>query len=244
MKKTLKIAVRDLVAHVLRAGDLSFEFLSSARPVDAIRVHQKIQQSRPENYSAEVAVSHLMETDLFQLTISGRVDGIYHDSDGVLIEEIKTTTRGLDYFEDNENPIHWGQVKAYAYMYARDQMLSGLDAQLTYYQVDSGKIRNFKKHYRLAELESFFQSLVDKYLQWATTIVNWEVLRNESIGALEFPFDAYRPGQREMAVAVYRAIKNDGQQLIQAAKAWIKLPPVSAKPWRRYFRRSKPWAKA
>jgi DNA excision repair protein ERCC-2 len=217
LKKTLKIAVRDLVAHVLRSGDLSFEFLSPARPVDAIRIHQKIQQSRPANYSAEVAVSHLVETEWFQLTISGRIDGIYHDADGVLIEEIKTTTRSLDYVEDNENPVHWGQVKAYAYMVALDEKLNALDAQLTYYQVDTGEIRNFKKHYRLSELETFFQGLVADYLQWATTIVNWEVLRDESIGKLEFPFGAYRPGQRDMAVAVYRAIKHNRQQLIQAA---------------------------
>ena len=93
--------MRDLVAYVLRSGDLSFEFLSSTRPVDAIRIHQKVQQSRPANYSAEVAVSHQIETELFQLTVSGRIDGIYRDSDDVLIEEIKTTTRSLDHFEDN-----------------------------------------------------------------------------------------------------------------------------------------------
>ena len=217
MKKTLKIAVRDLVAHVLRAGDLSFDFLSSARPVDAIRIHQKIQQSRPANYSAEVAVSHLVETELFRLTIGGRVDGIYRDSDDALIEEIKTTTRSLDYFENHENPIHWGQVKAYAYIYALDQDLGALDAQLTYYQVDTGEIRNFKKHFRLTDLEAFFQDLVSNYLQWATTIFHWEVLRDESSRKIEFPFGDYRPGQREMAVGVYRTIKNNGQQLIQAA---------------------------
>ncbi|MBW2439923.1 MAG: PD-(D/E)XK nuclease family protein [Deltaproteobacteria bacterium] len=217
MKKTLKIAVRDLVAHVLRSGDLSFEFLASTRPVDAIRIHQKIQQSRPENYSAEVTVSHLIETDLCQLTISGRVDGIYRDADGALIEEIKTTTRSLDDFEDRADPIHWGQVKAYAYMVALDQELSALDAQLTYYQVDTAEIRSFKKHFRLSELETFFQDLVDNYLQWATTVVNWEILRDESIARLEFPFGEYRPGQREMAIGVYRTIKHNGQQLIQAA---------------------------
>jgi len=217
LKKTLKIAVRDLVAHVLRSGDLSFEFLASTRPVDAIRIHQKIQQSRPENYSAEVTVSHLIETDLCQLTISGRVDGIYRDADGALIEEIKTTTRSLDDFEDRADPIHWGQVKAYAYMVALDQELSALDAQLTYYQVDTAEIRSFKKHFRLSELETFFQDLVDNYLQWATTVVNWEILRDESIARLEFPFGEYRPGQREMAVGVYRTIKHNGQQLIQAA---------------------------
>ena len=217
MKKTLNIAVRDLVAHVLRSGDLSFEFLSSARPVDAIRIHQKIQQSRPENYRAEVAVSHRIETDLFSLTIGGRVDGIYGDAEDVLIEEIKTTTRSLDYLEDHENPIHWGQVKAYAYMYALDQELKDLDAQLTYYQVDSGEIRNFKKHFKLTDLEAFFQDLVANYLQWASTVVNWEVMRDDSIGKLAFPFGEYRPGQREMAVGVYRNIQNSGQQLIQAA---------------------------
>ena len=33
----------------------------------------------------------------------------------------------------------------------------------------------------------------------------------------EFPFQPYRPGQREMAVGVYRTIKNDSQLLVQAA---------------------------
>ena len=217
MKKELKISVRDLVGHVLRSGDLSFEFLSSARPVDAIRIHQKIQQSRPKNYSAEVAVSHQIETDLFKLTIGGRIDGIYHESDGVLIEEIKTTTRSLDYFKDHENPIHWGQVKTYSYIYALNQDLDAINAQLTYFQVDTGKIQNFKKHFTLTELEVFFQDLVANYLQWAETVVRWELLRDKSIRKLKFPFGNYRPGQREMAVDVYRTIKNNGQQLIQAA---------------------------
>ena len=217
LKKTLKIAVRDLVAHVLRSGDLSFEFLSSARPVDAIRIHQKIQKSRPANYSAEVAVSHQIETDLFELTIGGRIDGIYHEPDGVLIEEIKTTTRSLAYYKSHENPIHWGQVKTYAYIYALDQDLNAIDAQLTYFQVDTGEIQNFKKHFTLTELGDFFQDLVANYLKWAETVVRWEILRDKSIGELQFPFGNYRPGQREMAVDVYRTIKHNGQQLIQAA---------------------------
>ncbi len=217
MKKILKIAVRDLVAHVLRAGDLAFEFLSSARPVDAIRIHQKIQQSRPQSYQAEVAVSHQIETELLTLTIGGRVDGIYLDSDPVIIEEIKTTSRSLDHYAHHENPIHWGQVKSYAYIFAKDHNLKGIGTRLTYYQLDTGEIRNFQKQYTIDELESFFQDLVANYLQWAETIVRWKILRDESIHKLAFPFDKYRRGQREMAVSVYRAIKNNSQLLVQAA---------------------------
>lgn len=202
---------------MLSNGDLAFEFLASTRPVDAIRIHQKIQQSRPDNYTAEVAVSHQIETELFNLKISGRIDGVYLGPDGVLIEEIKTTTRTLDYFAKNKDPLHWGQVKCYAYIYAKDSNLSEIDTQLTYYQVDTGEIRKFKQHFTAYELEAFFKDLITGYLQWAHTIVSWELLRDESIRNLQFPFENYRPGQREMAVAVYRTIKNGGQLLAQAA---------------------------
>jgi len=217
LKINLKIAVRDLVAYALRSGDLTFDFLSSTRPVEAIRIHQKIQHSRPGNYQAEVAVSHCIDTELFRLTIGGRVDGVCRDSDPVLIEEIKTTSRNLDHYENHENPIHWGQVKSYAYIFAKDHNLSEIDARLTYYQMDTGEIRNFQKHFSTDELESFFQNLVTRYLQWAETIVRWKNLRDDSILKLEFPFTAYRRGQREMAVSVYRTIVSESQLLVQAA---------------------------
>ena len=217
LKKSLKIAVRDMVAYGLRTGDLTFEFLTSARPVDAIRIHQKIQQSRPENYTAEVAVSHQIETELFTLTVGGRIDGVYRDPDRVLIEEIKTTTRSLEYYENYKDPLHWGQVKSYAYIYAKEHHLSQIATQLTYYQVETGEIRKFERKFTSTELESFFQDLLTGYLQWAQTLVNWEHVRDESIRKLPFPFAHYRPGQREMAVGVYRTVKDGGQLLAQAA---------------------------
>ncbi len=217
VKKSLKIAVRDIVTYVLRTGDLAFEFLSSTRPVDAIRIHQKIQKSRPENYTAEVAVSHQIETDLFTLIVGGRIDGVYLEPNRVLIEEIKTTTRSLEHYENNRDPLHWGQVKCYAYIYARQHNLKHIGTQLTYYQVDTGEIRKFEQQFTLSELEIFFQDLVADYLEWAQTTVNWELLRDASIRKLTFPFESYRPGQREMAVGVYRTVKNGGQLLVQAA---------------------------
>ena len=217
MKKSLKIAVRDIVAHVLRAGDLAFEFLSSTRPVDAIRIHQKIQQSRPECYISEVSVSHQIETELFTLTVGGRIDGVYHESNRVLIEEIKTTARSLEHYETNKEPLHWGQVKCYAYIYAKKHNLDEIGTQLTYYQVDTGEIRKFEQQFASSELENFFQDLVAGYLDWAQTLVSWELLRDGSIRKLTFPFNRYRPGQREMAVDVYRTVKCGGQLLVQAA---------------------------
>ena len=162
----MKIAVRDLVAHVLRSGDLAFEFLSSTRPAEAIRIHQQIQQSRPEGYQSEVAVSHSVETELFTLAIGGRIDGVQVSAHGTVVEEIKTTTRGLDYFQDHEDATHWGQLKCYAYIYARHHDLLDLDARLTYYQMDTGKVIDFQNqvsplgpaHRRLATAARYVHS--------------------------------------------------------------------------------------
>ena len=217
MKPILKIAVRDLVGYALRSGDLAFDFLSTARPTEALRIHQKIQKSRPQHYQAEVAVSHQINTELFELVIGGRIDGVFAENDPVLIEEIKTTSRRLDDFEHHANPIHWGQVKTYAYFIAKENHLDAVETQLTYVQIETGQTRIFRQHHTIDELTLFFKDLVDSYLQWADSLVRWKILRDNSIRQLAFPYSAYRRGQREMAVSVYRTIKDEHQLLVQAA---------------------------
>jgi DNA excision repair protein ERCC-2 len=66
-------------------------------------------------------------------------------------------------------------------------------------------------------LDQFFRNLIDRYLEWAETITDWQHLRDASIHELKFPFPEYRPGQRAMAVEIYRTIQTDSQLLIQAA---------------------------
>ena len=216
MKSELKIAVRELIEHVFRSGDLLFEFLGSSRPVEGIRAHQKIQNSRPDTYQPEVSISHQVETDRFRLIIGGRIDGVYAEPDRTIIEEIKTTTRNPDYFEKNQPPIHWAQVKTYAYIYGRQQGLEEIMAQLTYYQIDTGEIRKFKHTFGIAELEIFFDDLIARYLEWAVTISDWSRRRNESIQDLDFPFVTYRPGQDKMAEEAYRAMCDHSQLLVEA----------------------------
>jgi len=217
LKRELHIAVRELVQHALLSGDLIMAFVGSTRSADAIRAHQKIQNARPDSYQAEVPVSRRIETDHLILTVSGRIDGIFTLPDRVIIEEIKTTSRSLDDCAQNQNPLHWGQAKTYAYMYAAGHDWNEIDVQLTYYQIGKGDLCECREHFAISALESFFNDLVARYLQWAETIADWCQLRDNSIHKLQFPFDSYRPGQRAMAVEVYRTIKNNGQLLIQAA---------------------------
>ena len=162
-------------------------------------------------------MSHQVETDRFRLIIGGRIDGVYTEAERTVIEEIKTTTRNPDYFEKNENPIHWGQVKTYAYILGRDRGLDEISTLLTYCRLDTAEIRQFKRTFSISALETFFNDLVARYLQWAAAIIDWSAQRDASIRDLKFPFVNYRQGQRQMVAGAYRTIRDQGQLLVQAA---------------------------
>jgi len=212
----MQISVRDLVSYCLRSGDLVQEFMSSIRAVDGIRSHQKVQNSRPEEYKREVLISHQVETDDFIVDIGGRIDGVYQYPDHAVVDEIKSTNKSLDTIEKEPNPIHWGQVKVYAYFYALQQEMDTIDTQLTYFHLDTGETREFKRSFSREELEGFFNELLVDYLGWASMLGKWMQQRDESIRAIKFPFTSYRPGQDQMAQEVYQAIQGRGQFIVEA----------------------------
>lgn len=215
-KIVLKVSVRDLVDFVLQSGDLVSTFQSSGRALAGTCGHQKIQKSRPETYEAEVQISHSCSTDWGCLELRGRIDGVWHQSEGTVIEEIKTTTLPLlDITRDNQ-PLHWGQAKVYACLYAQQNGLERVGIQLTYLQLDTLEIQEYRESFLTADLEAFFQGLLREYLDWARVVLDAQVARDASIRHLVFPFGAYRMGQRELAVAVYRSIREGNHLFVQA----------------------------
>ena len=217
MKERHQIAVRTLVDVVLRAGDLDMRFALSGRRLEGIRAHQKIQRQRPEGYRAEVPVSIEVETEDLILVVAGRIDGVIESEGTMVVEEIKSTTKDLKTFEKTPAPCHWGQAKVYAYLLASAQDLGAVTIRLTYCHLDTGDTLELVEDWTRDGLESFFKELVDRYLKWATTLVQWRYLRNATIQSVDFPFMPYRTGQRTMAVAVYRTIRDGGQAIIQAS---------------------------
>ena len=217
MKKTSRISVGALAQSVLCSGDLSSGFLGSTRPGDGIVAHRNIQNSREGEYSRELSVSFSTEIQDFVLEVNGRIDGVITLHDRVIVEEIKTTHQDLDHFEKVDNPLHWGQLKIYAHIYLVQEGLDEIEAQLTYYQLDSGSIKEIRRRFTRNDLEGFFQKACERYIEQVASFEAWCSLRNESIQKLAFPYAEYRPGQRKMATAAYRSIQDSSQLIIQGA---------------------------
>ncbi|MFC1887421.1 ATP-dependent DNA helicase [Candidatus Cloacimonadota bacterium] len=217
MKKEIKISVRDLIEFVLMKGDLDLGgFASQSRAREGVRIHKKIQNSRGTDYLKEFSINKTIELENFQLSISGRIDGVFTAEDPVIIEEIKSISSDLTRYTSKEDPLHWGQAKLYALIYAEQEELKKICIQMTYYDLNSGKTTEKLKEFSFQELEVFFYSIVNKYLVWVEKLAEWQDIRNRSILDLQFPFSGYRKGQKDMAVAVYKIIRSSAQILIQA----------------------------
>jgi len=211
------VSVHSLVEFVLQTGDLTVGgFQKRDRAQAGTQGHKQVQRSRPEGYQSEVEINYRVEGTDPPLEVRGRIDGLYASEEPVIIEEIKTTTLSLDLVNENHNRLHWAQAQCYAYMYAQQCRLGGIRIHLTYFHLDSKKEKTFERYYSLAELETFFLDLITAYLSWFRKISTWQAKRDQSIQQLEFPYDEYRAGQRDMAVAVYKAIRANDRLYVQS----------------------------
>ena len=215
-RKDVVISIRSLVEFVLMSGDLDSRFTGSSRAVEGTRAHQKVQKSYKEGYTPEVTLKYRFQYEEYHMTVQGRADGILIEGDHIIIDEIKSTTLPMEFIEEDRNRTHWGQAKCYGYIYAKENNLQNIDIQLTYYNLDTEEIKKFRKTFTFEELENFFYKLIEDYYNWVDTLENWKIKRDTSIRELQFPFSNYRKGQRELAVAVYRTIKEEKRLFAQA----------------------------
>ena len=211
------VAVRSLVEFVFLAGDLTAGgFQRRDRAQQGTLGHKRVQRSRPEGYEAEVEIACRVEGADPPIEVRGRIDGLYASQEPVIIEEIKTTSLSLELVSEQHNPLHWAQAQCYAYMYACKHQLGEIRIHLTYYHLDSREEKTFERHFTWDELQAFFSDLITPYLDWFRRVHAWQDRRDQSIHQLEFPYVDYRPGQREMAVAVYKAIRANGRLYVQS----------------------------
>ena len=218
-RRLVRISVRNLVEFVLRSGDIDNRH-SAAAQKDAMlaggRIHRKIQKRMGANYRAEVPLKHLVEDEEqeIQLLVEGRADGIIEENGIVTIDEIKGMYMDINRLEEPIT-IHLAQAMCYGYFYCCDYNLDGVRLQITYANLETEEVKRFHVDRSKEELEQWFKSVVHEYLKWARYSYHHELVRNATIQALEFPF-AYREGQRDLVVSVYKTIARGKRLFIQA----------------------------
>ena len=220
MENKITVSVRNLIEFVMRSGDIDNSFRSMNSAVEGTKAHVKVQKSYGDEYEAEFSLKHIIEYEEFTIQVQGRADGILTISSEVIVDEIKSTTRDLKDIDENFNLLHWAQAKCYAYIYCMDNNLSEISVQITYFHIETEEKKIIKKLFTADELMKYFYELIDKYIEWSKITFYWGELRDHSIKDLNFPFNDYRRGQRELAVASYKTIE-EGKKLYASAPTGI-----------------------
>ena len=193
------VAVRVLCAFAAKTGDLDLRFTPSPSAQEGIQGHATVTARRSAGYQREVRLS----ARCGDLLVQGRADGF--DPALPRLEEIKTHRGEADRIPDNHRALHWAQARVYAWMLCEQLGLERIEVALVYFNIDTAKETVLPVWHSAMELKVFFESLCARYADWARAEQLHRAARDTALKALVFPFDTFRPGQREMAAAVYRA---------------------------------------
>lgn len=217
-KIIIKESVRNLVEFCLKNGDIDNRFSGSARAVEGIKAHQKIQEDNKkiyDNYEKEVYLTYEFEMENSVINIEGRADGIIVEENSIIVEEIKSTYKSFTNIDDS-NEVHWAQAKVYAFIYGKQNNLKEIYIRLSYMQLETYEVKSFEKKFSMEKLEGFVFEILSEYEKFSILIFKQKYKRNESIKSLKFPFEEYRDGQRKLINISYQTIKENEILFTQA----------------------------
>ena len=207
----IKLSVHQLVDFLLRTGDIDSRVFNNNTMLAGTKIHASYQSKQNNMYLSEVQLSYDFYIQKYHIKLFGRADGIIIKNDkSVIIDEIKSTILDLETCYEKQGNWHLGQAICYAFMYAKTNNLNNIGVNLTY--ISQNDESTMKKSFSFTEeyLTSYMNDLLKKYLMFYNIIEVKREKRNESSNMLEFPFEKFRMGQRELSKYCYHVAKDGG----------------------------------
>lgn len=210
-----RVSVRTLAEFAFEGGDLMREAGALDRMLEGAKGHRAVQTSYRDGFRSEVPISLTAQVAGRAITLHGRIDGLNEKQRPPIVEEIKTTRLCPSSIGEGDYPVHWAQAELYAFMLSRRRGYERVRARLVYVDITGAQAR-FERDYSADALGALFEKYARPYADWLARLESWQMRSRPSMGALAFPFDSYRQGQREMAVNAYTAIKTRKNLLVSA----------------------------
>ena len=208
--KPYVVAVRALCDFTAKRGDLDLRFTPSPSALEGMAGHRVVAQRRPAHYQTEVSLSG----DYKSLRVRGRADG--YDAELGQLEEVKTFRGNLDAMRENHRHLHWAQLKVYGHLLCQKEGLPHIKLALVYFNVATQDETLIVESHVAPDLQAFFEDQCERFIAWAQQELAHRAARNQALSSLTFPHASFRPGQRELAEAVYKSASSGRCLMAQA----------------------------
>lgn len=208
------VGVRALCAFVAKQGDLDLRFTPSPSASEGVAGHAEVAGRRGTGYQREIT----LKGEFGNLRVRGRADG--YDCALNRLEEVKTYRGTLESMRANHRHLHWAQARVYAWLLCCDRQLAGIHVALVYFNVDTQEETVLSEWHEAGFLQQNYESMCTRFTDWADRELVHRRARDRELARLSFPHGQFRPGQRLLAEAVYRA-NGSGRCLLAEAPTGI-----------------------
>ncbi len=204
------VAVRALCEFTAKSGDLDLRFTPSPTASEGMAGHVAVAARRGAGYQTELTLNG----DYRHLRVRGRADG--YDPQANRLEEVKTYRGDLALQPANHRALHWAQLKVYGWLLCRQLDLQEIELTLVYFDIASQRETLIGERHAASALRAFYELQCQRFIAWAEQEVAHRKRRDLALGALRFPHEAFRRGQRPLAETVYKAACTGTHLLAQA----------------------------
>lgn len=205
-----RVSVRALSEFTAKVGDLDLRFTPTPTAQEGIAGHAIVAARRGEHYQSEVVLA----AEHGSLHVRGRADG--YDPQQQLLEEVKTYRGQISSQPENHRQLHWAQLRVYGHLMCEKLDLPQIRLALVYFEIGSQQETRFEETRPREELASLFASQCERFARWAAQELAHRAARDTALQTLAFPHGDFRPGQRQLAEAVFRAHRSRRCLLAQA----------------------------
>ncbi len=217
--RTLELSVHDVLDAGPPQGSLRMNvaWSSRTRMQAGTKVHSQWQQARAledEDYAREVRVRHVLVVRGWEVTLTGRIDGLTRDAGQWVVEEIKSSAldrRRLEQLCLEDMPRAVQQLRLYMHvMQGRGHEPKG---RLVVVSLHDGTQRVLPVE-EAGDTASFLQTQVAWILLRHEERMAWAARRRAAV--VPMPHDEWRPGQEDLAREVQDAVHRGSHLLLTA----------------------------
>lgn len=219
--ETVKLSITELVRLSCSTGDLINTGPAGPTALQGQLAHKRLQSNRSQHQQSEVKLEASIERAGWLLMLGGRVDLLDDKSNPPHIIEIKSCLAPVDKLPQQQKDQHWAQLYFYGYCkFHNEPSLTSLKLSLHWINLNNDSLTEDDKTVTRDDLRAFCEAAIDRYLQLHRLVHEHQQAAIASAQAMSFPFAEFRPGQRSMATAVFRGIR-DKKRLISEAPTGI-----------------------
>ncbi|MYC82217.1 MAG: hypothetical protein F4X19_09020 [Acidobacteria bacterium] len=215
---TLSLSVGDLCSEPAGSGSLNLVPMRDLRGELGREVHQEYQSARRAafpGYRTEVPLGCELQVDGCRVTIQGRLDGVYRDRQGWVVEEIKSRLGPVEAGEESPVvPAHLLQLKVYVHLWMKTHAADDVRGRLVVISCSDRSSHCLEVESDPPAMDRFLEMRIREILARLQPSARREEARG--LPPLRFPYPRMRKGQAELVESIEEALQSSRPLLVSA----------------------------